>query len=98
MSRKVKRTTDPGYENRNGQIVVRNTRLPGTDFGRDVYELRCKHCGHHYGANGSDIHQRKVPVAPGRSSGPRVPRGGKGNHDVPAPSKPGRRGVRVYAR
>jgi hypothetical protein len=61
MSRKAKGTTDPDYENPNGQVVVRNTGLPGTDFGQYVYELRCNHCGHHYGANGSDIHERKCP-------------------------------------
>lgn len=61
MSRRSKGTTNPGYENRNGQIVVCDTGLPGTDCGQRVYELRCKHCGHHYGANGSDIHLRKCP-------------------------------------
>ncbi len=61
MSRKAKGTTNPGYENPNGQTVVRNTGLPGTDFGQYVYELRCKCCAHHYGANGTDIPERKCP-------------------------------------
>ena len=62
MSREGKGTTEPGYENSNGQMVVRNTGQQGTDFGQHVYELRCKHCGQLYGANGSDIHERKCPM------------------------------------
>jgi len=53
----------------NGQIVVRNTGLTGTDFGQRVYELRCKHCGHHYGANGSDIHLWRCPKCQGGRDG-----------------------------
>lgn len=59
--RKAKGTTTPGYENRNRQVVVRNTGKRGNDFGQNVYEMRCKDCGHRYGANGSDIWQRKCP-------------------------------------
>ncbi len=69
MSRESKGTTDPGYENSNGQIVVRNTGQRGTDFGQYVYELRCKHCGTRYGANGSDIHERKCPACQGGRPG-----------------------------
>lgn len=69
MSRKPKGTTNPGYENRNGQVVVRDTGLPGTDFGQHVYELRCKHCGHRYGATGSDLHERKCPKSQGGRPG-----------------------------
>jgi hypothetical protein len=58
---KPKNTTAPGYKNRNGQIVVRRTDLAGNDHGQYVYELRCSHCGHPYGANASDIFQRKCP-------------------------------------
>jgi len=65
MPHKDKGTTDPGYENLNGQVVVRNTGHRGTDFGQYVYDLRCKHCGHVYGANGSDTHERKCPAAKG---------------------------------
>jgi hypothetical protein len=67
--RKTKSTTDPGYKNRNGQIVVRNTGLRGTDFGSSTYELRCSHCGHIYGANGQDIWQRKCPSDQGGQPG-----------------------------
>jgi hypothetical protein len=69
MPGESKRTTDPGYENPNGQVVVRNTGLPGTDFGQHIYELRCKHCGLSYGANGSDIHERKCPKCQGGRPG-----------------------------
>jgi hypothetical protein len=50
-----RRTTEPGYTNRNGQTVVRPTNLPGTDHGQRVYVLRCGSCLREYGANGSDI-------------------------------------------
>jgi hypothetical protein len=54
-------TTTIGYVNKNGQVVIRNTGLAGTDHGQSVYELGCSLCGHVYGANGSDIHLRKCP-------------------------------------
>jgi hypothetical protein len=53
--------TCTGYVNRNGQVVVRNTRAPGTDKKQYVYQLACSHCGHVYGAIGSDIHERLCP-------------------------------------
>ncbi len=53
-----KGTTEPGYRNRNGQVVIRATHLAGTDHYQYVYVLRCGECGHEYGANGSDIFQR----------------------------------------
>ncbi len=64
-------STQPGYVNRNGQVVVRRTDLPGTDHLQRAYELCCRHCNHHYGANGPDIFQRRCPScqdgAPGLS-------------------------------
>jgi hypothetical protein len=62
-------TTRTGYVNRNGQVVVRNTRLPGTDHLQWVYQLGCSHCGQVYGANGSDIFQRKCPACQEGSAG-----------------------------
>ena len=62
-------TTVPGYENRNGQVVIRNTGKTGTDHNQVVYEMECKHCGHHYGANGTDIHERKCPKCQGGKPG-----------------------------
>jgi len=64
-----KSTTSIGYVNRNGQVVVRNTGLPGTDHGQSVYQLGCSLCGHVYGANGSDIHLRKCPKHQGGATG-----------------------------
>ena len=62
-------TTEPGYRNRNGQTVVRRTDIPGNDHNQVVYELECGACGHRYGANGSDIWQRKCPKCGGGMPG-----------------------------
>jgi hypothetical protein len=64
-----KGTTEPGYRNRNGQVVIRPTHLAGTDHYQYIYVLRCGKCGHEYGANGSDIFQRRCPPSSGRRSG-----------------------------
>lgn len=60
-SKAERNTTRPGFVNPNGQITIRNTKTPGTDKNQYVYQLTCSHCGHTYGANGSDIHERKCP-------------------------------------
>ena len=60
-SRTARKTTQPGYVNRNNQQVVRRTAIPGNDRHQTVYELRCLDCEHSYGANGSDIFQRRCP-------------------------------------
>ena len=54
-------TTQIGYVNRNRQVTVRATDLPGNDHLQKIYVLQCEHCRHEYGANGSDIFQRKCP-------------------------------------
>jgi hypothetical protein len=64
-----KGTTEPDYTNRNRQVVIRGTDLPGTDHFQYVYLLRCGDCGHEYGANGSDIHLRKCPNCQGGAPG-----------------------------
>jgi Zn finger protein HypA/HybF involved in hydrogenase expression len=56
-----KGTTVPGYRNKNGQLTVRATGLQGTDHLQKIYVLRCENCNHEYGANGSDIFQRRCP-------------------------------------
>jgi hypothetical protein len=48
-------TTQPGYKNRNKQMVVRKTSSAGNDNNQVVYELECLDCGYKYGANVSDI-------------------------------------------
>jgi len=62
-------TTEVGYINRNGQEVVRPTGKAGTDHGQYVYVLRCRTCRHKYGANGSDIFQRRCPNHDGGAPG-----------------------------
>jgi len=57
----AKSTTKVGFVNSNGQVVIRNTGKPGTDHGQKVYQLGCSLCGHIYGANGSDVWDRKCP-------------------------------------
>jgi len=61
MVREAKGTTKPGYVNPNGQITIRNTDAPGTDKNQYVYQIACSKYGCNYGANGSDIHDRKCP-------------------------------------
>lgn len=62
-------TTRPGYENRNRQLVVQRTNLPGTDHRQRIYVLRCLDCSTEYGANGSDIFQRRCPECQGGAPG-----------------------------
>jgi hypothetical protein len=63
------KTTKPGYVNKNGQEILQATDLPGNDHNQIVYVLRCESCGHRYGANGSDIWQRKCPACGGGAAG-----------------------------
>lgn len=63
------KTTVPGFVNRNGQHVLRATGLPGNDHVQLIYVLRCDTCRHEYGANGSDIFQRKCPACQGGAPG-----------------------------
>ncbi len=64
-----KGSTETGYRNRNRQIVIRVTHLPGTDHYQYAYVLRCGNCGQECGANGSDIFQRKSPNCQGGTPG-----------------------------
>lgn len=64
-----KGTTAPGFVNPHGQEVIQTTGKAGTDHGQYVYELKCQHCGLRYGANGSDIHERKCPACQGGRPG-----------------------------
>src|SRR5688572_1493055 len=61
LSSQSAETTRINFRNRNGQRVVERTKRAGTDHNQYVYVLECGDCGHKYGANGSDIHQRKCP-------------------------------------
>ncbi len=62
-------TTRPGYVNRNNQTVLRATTLRGNDHGQYVYVLKCGACSAEYGANGSDIFQRRCPECMGGMPG-----------------------------
>lgn len=63
------RTTTPGYVNRNEQVVLHATGLAGTDHCSYTYVLRCGGCAYKYGANGTDIFQRKCPNCQGGRAG-----------------------------
>jgi hypothetical protein len=56
-----------------GQILVARTKLAGTDHNQYVWHLRCGHCGHEYGANGSDFHHRNCPECQGGKRGLDLP-------------------------
>lgn len=63
-------TTQIGYMNRHGLTVVRDTGLPGTDHNQTIYVLRCpRDGGHEFGANGTDIHERRCPDHDGGKPG-----------------------------
>ena len=62
-------TTEIGYRNKNGQVVVMRTNRRGNDHNQYVYVLDCTKCGRRYGANGSDIWQRKCPGCGGGQPG-----------------------------
>lgn len=65
----ARRTTETGYVNRHGQVVVRNTGSKGTDHVHYVYQLACSKCGQNYGAKGPDIFERRCPFCDGGAEG-----------------------------
>ena len=56
-------TTQIGYINRNDQKIMGTRGLKGTDHFQYAYKVKCqrKGCDFEYGANGSDLFQRKCP-------------------------------------
>ena len=58
-----------GYVNRNGQICTGHRGTAGTDHLQLAYRTECGHCGHVYGANGSDMHERRCPICQGGAAG-----------------------------
>ena len=54
-------TTQIGYVNKNKQKCCGQRGVAGTDHGQYVYHMECLVCGHVYGANGSDIFERRCP-------------------------------------
>lgn len=65
------KTTQIGYVNRNNQKNIGTRGVKGTDHGQSSYKLECleNSCGHEYGANGTDIFQRKCPRCQGGNEG-----------------------------
>lgn len=64
-------TTTIGYINRNQQLVHGTRKIAGTDHAQVSYKIECMAagCGHVYGANGTDIFQRKCPACQGGAIG-----------------------------
>ena len=56
-------TTKNGFINRNNQKCCGHRGVAGTDHGQVAYRMECQesNCGHIYGANGTDVFQRKCP-------------------------------------
>jgi hypothetical protein len=62
-------TTQIGYTNKKNQMNKGHRHQPGNDHGQYSYRLACLFCGHEYGANGTDIFQRKCPECQGGKPG-----------------------------
>lgn len=64
-------TTKIGFVNRNSQKNHGTRGVVGTDHGQVSYKMECLNdsCGHIYGANGTDIFQRKCPKCQGGKNG-----------------------------
>jgi hypothetical protein len=63
----ARKTTDAGYVNKHDQENLGSTGRP-RHHNQTIYKIRCRVCGHVYGANGADIFQKKCPDVPGRCS------------------------------
>jgi hypothetical protein len=62
-------TTAIGYVNRNDQKCHGTRGVQGTDHLQYAFRLECLACGFVYGANGSDISERKCPECQGGAQG-----------------------------
>jgi len=64
-------TTKIGYVNHNNQRCSGHRGMEGTDHGQYAYRMECleAQCGSVYGANGTDVFQRKCPSCQGGSAG-----------------------------
>ena len=64
-------TTRIGYINENQQRCAGHRGISGTDHRQRAYRVECLKpgCGHVYGANGTDIFQRKCPKHQGGAPG-----------------------------
>ncbi len=64
-------TTEPGFINKNGQKNLGRVepKQEGSDNKQYTYVINCTKCGLIYGANGSDIFERKCPKCQGGRPG-----------------------------
>jgi Zn finger protein HypA/HybF involved in hydrogenase expression len=63
------KTTKISYINRNNQRCEGTRGKEGNDHMQYSYKIVCQNCEEIYGANGSDIFQRKCPNCQGGSLG-----------------------------
>ena len=65
------KTTKIGFINRNNQRNNGTRGVTGTDYGQVAYKMSCLNhgCNHVYGANGTDVFQRKCPNCQGGNPG-----------------------------
>lgn len=65
------KTTEIGYINRNNQKNHGTRGMDGNDHCQASYKLECLEfgCGAVYGANGTDVFQRKCPQCQGGKRG-----------------------------
>jgi len=62
-------TTKVRYVNKRKQECLGHRDRAGTDYNQRAYKMRCGHCEHIYGANGSDVHHRRCPKCQGGKPG-----------------------------
>ena len=62
-------STEIGFFNANGQQCCGHRGVPGTDHLQYAYKVECTRCGVVYGANGSDLFERKCPECQGGAPG-----------------------------
>ena len=62
-------TTRVGYVNDNRQQCLGHRGRDGNDYLQKAYKMKCLCCGYVYGANGSDVFQRKCPECQGGKVG-----------------------------
>ena len=64
-------TTRIGYTNRNRQRCGGHRGVAGNDHGQRSYRMEYlfRECGHVYGANGTDVFQRRCPNHQGGVAG-----------------------------
>jgi Zn finger protein HypA/HybF involved in hydrogenase expression len=62
---------EEGDLNRNSQRLLRKTAFAGTDHNQRIWAVQCeiRNCGHVYGVNGTDFHERRCPKCDGGQPG-----------------------------